>query len=41
MAYGEDGSKDGIIPPGATLQFDIEILEVEDGETDEAGFIKL
>ena len=41
LAYGEDGDKDGIIPPGATLMFDIEILNVEDGEAEEAGFIKL
>ena len=41
MAYGDDGSKDGVIPPGATLQFDVEILDVKDGEADEAGFIKL
>ena len=41
LAYGEDGDKDGIIPPGATLMFDIEILNVEDGEAGEAGFIKL
>ena len=41
MAYGEDGSEDGVIPPGATLMFDVEILDVEDGEADEAGFIKL
>ena len=41
LAYGEDGDKDGIIPPGATLMFDIEIINVEDGEAGGAGVIKL
>ena len=29
MAYGEQGTPDGVIPPGATLIFDLEIITIE------------
>ena len=41
LGYGEKGTDDGVIPPGARLEFDVEIVGVEDAETDEAGFIQL
>merc|ERR1711945_66047 len=41
LGYGEKGNDDGVIPPGARLEFDVEIVGVEDAETDEAGFIQL
>lgn len=41
----EDGEEileeEYVIPPGATIVFDINILDVDDGEKDEPGFIKL
>jgi len=35
LGYGEKGTDDGVIPPGARLEFDVEIVGVEDAETDE------
>ena len=40
LGYGDDGTPDGVIPGGATLEFTLTILEVED-QTDQAGFIQL
>ena len=32
---------DYVIPPGATIVFDINILDIDKGDTDQPGFIKL
>ena len=29
MAYGDQGTSDGVIPGGATLIFDLEIISIE------------
>ena len=29
MAYGDQGTSDGVIPGGATLIFDLEIIDIE------------
>ena len=41
MCSSQAETEDGIIPPGATLMFDVEIRNVEDGEAGKAGFIKI
>ena len=30
-----------VIPPGATIVFDIDILDIDEGDTDKPGFLKL
>jgi len=38
LAYGDSGTPDGAIPPGATIVFDVELMDVKDAQENPSPF---